>query len=176
MTSPAPSPAGARPRDGWRQQAARVAIGVAAAALLFFLGWMMGRSPAAELERERNEVRALNAVLTAETAAYESAVALEARNFGTANEHLRTAAAALAVLPSDGDIPGFGTEAAAALGEVRATLGATDLNVAVDVESQRATVLRLAGQLDRIATASAATAPAATTPAAAAPATADTLR
>ena len=140
---------------GWRQQALRVVIGLAAAAVLFFLGWMMGRGPVAELQRERDAATIRNAVLTAETAAYESAVALEARNFGTANDHLRAAEAALASISADGNVPGLGADAAASLTEVRATLGATDLNVAVDVESQRASVLRMAARLDEIAAASA---------------------
>ena len=143
--------ASAANRPVWQQQAVRVAIGLAAGALLFFLGWMMGRGPAADFERERDAALTRNAVLSAETAAFRSAVALEARNFGTANDHLRAAAAALGTVPAEGDVPGLGTEAAAALREVRATLATTDLNVAVDVESQRAEVLRLAGRLDEIA-------------------------
>jgi hypothetical protein len=155
MTAPASSSPPAADRPGWRQQAARVGIGLAAAALLFFIGWMMGRGPIAEMERERDAAMTRSAVLAAGTAAYRSAVALEARNFGTANDHLRTAAAALGTIPAEGDVPGLGDDAAAGLAEVRSRLGATDLNVAVDVESQREEVLRLAARLGEIAAASA---------------------
>lgn len=161
MTRPDTTGAPASAQPAWRLQLGRVAIGIAAAAVLFLLGWMMGRGPAADLERERDEARARVAILSAEAAAYRSAVALEARNFGTANDHLRRAGAALATLPAGDEVPGLSEEAVASLGEVRTALDATDLNVAVDVESQRATVLRLAGRLDEIA---AASAPMAATP------------
>ena len=149
MTAPAVSPAPAT-RPVWQQTAGKIAIGLAAAALLFFLGWMMGRAPAADLARERDEALVQNAVLTAEAEAYRSAVALEARNFGTANDHLRAAAAALGAIPAEGDVPGLAGEAAAAVREVQARLGAADLNVAVDVETQRAEVLGLAARLDSL--------------------------
>jgi hypothetical protein len=178
MTTPASPTAPAAARPAWQQQLSRVAIGLAGAALLFFLGWMMGRGPVDQLERERDEARARQAVLAAEAAAYRSAVALEARNFGTANDRLRAAAAALAAIPEDDEVPGLGEDDVAALNEVRAALSRTDLNVAVDVEAQRAEVLRLAGRLDAIAAAWAGTAPA-TLPAGPAPGSdtaTDTLR
>lgn len=149
MTAPA-SAAPAKPRPAWQETAGKIGIGLAAAALLFFLGWMMGRGPAADLARERDEAVVRNAVLTAEAEAYRSAVALEARNFGTANDHLRAAAAALSAIPAEGDVPGLAGEAAASVREVRDALGSTDLNVAVDVESQRADVLGLAARLDEL--------------------------
>ena len=161
MTRPDTPAAAAPARPAWRVQLGRVAIGIAAAAVLFLLGWMMGRGPAAGLERERDEARARVAILSAEAAAYRSAVALEARNFGTANDYLRRAGAALATLPAGDEVPGLSEAAVASLGEVRTALDATDLNVAVDVESQRAAVLRLAARLDEIA---AASAPVPTTP------------
>lgn len=151
MSTAEPSPAAPGRRADWRQQLARIGIGVAAAALLFFLGWMMGRSPVAELEAARDASRTRNAVLTAEAAVYRAAVALEQRNFGTANDYLRRADAALATLPADADDAGLSSGAAAALAEVRSELAGTDLNVAVDVEAQRSSVLQLAAQLDEIA-------------------------
>lgn len=150
MTSPASTTTRSGERPAWQQQGIRIAIGLAAAALLFFLGWMMGRAPAAELEQERDEARARAALLTAQGAVYRSAVALEARNFGTANQHLRSADAALDEIPAEGDVAAIGPEAEAEVREIRAALGATDLNVAVDVETQRGAVLQLAERLNRV--------------------------
>lgn len=168
MTRPETTGTAAPAQSAWRLQLGRVAIGIAAAAVLFLLGWMMGRGPAADLEQERDEARTRVAILSAEAAAYRSAVALEARNFGTANDHLRRAGAALATIPAQEEVPGLSEAGVAALDEVRTALAATDLNVAVDVEAQRATVLRLAGRLDEIA-AESAPAPATPEPASAAP-------
>lgn len=151
MTSPAPAPA----RSTWRGRANLLIAALAAAALLFFLGWMMGRSPVAGLERERDEAGTRAALLGANTALYRAAVALEERNFGTANDHLRRANAALTPLASSDDVPGLGSEASSAVREVRTALAATNLNVAVDVERQRATVLELAARLGRVADAAA---------------------
>lgn len=130
-----------------KQQLVRMAIAVGAAALLFFLGWMMGRSPVGGLDTRLEAAETRIAVLTAEAAAHRAAVALEARNFGTANEHLRQAAAALGRLPAEGDLPGLSEADAAAVREVRTALGGTDLNVAVDVERQRSQVLAFAERL-----------------------------
>jgi hypothetical protein len=168
MTRPETTGTAAPAQSAWRLQLGRVAIGIAAAAVLFLLGWMMGRGPAADLEQERDEARTRVAILSAEAAAYRSAVALEARNFGTANDHLRRAAVALATIPPGDEVPGLSEAGVAALDEVRTALSATDLNVAVDVEMQRATVLRLAGRLDEIAAASEPV-PATPEPASAAP-------
>lgn len=151
MSTAESSPAAPGRRADWRQQLARIGIGVAAAALLFFLGWMMGRSPVAELEAAREASRTRNAVLTAEAAVYRAAVALEQRNFGTANDYLRRADAALGTLPAEGDDAGLSSSAAAALADVRTELAGTNLNVAVDVEAQRSAVLQLASRLDEIA-------------------------
>ena len=150
MTSSTSTSTGAGERPAWQQKGIQVAIGLAAAALLFFLGWMMGRGPAADLERERDEARTHAALLSAQVDVYRSAVALEARNFGTANQHLRSADAALDVVPAEGDVAGIGPEAESALAEIRSTLATTDLNVAVDVETQRAAVLQLAERLDEV--------------------------
>lgn len=135
-------------RAAAKQQIVRIAIAIAAAAVLFLLGWMLGRAPLADLERALATAEARSTVREAAVRIHQAALALEDRNFGTANDHLRGAGAALARLP-EGELAGFTPEATEVVREVETTLGGTDLNVAVDVESQRSAVLRFAARLDQ---------------------------
>ena len=66
MTRPETTGTAAPAQPAWRLQLGRVAIGIAAAAVLFLLGWMMGRGPAADLERERDEAELARVAVDAE--------------------------------------------------------------------------------------------------------------
>ena len=86
-----------------------------------------------------------NRLLMARTDLYRAAADLDQRNFGTANTRLQEAAAALAkVDPSSGDID------AKQLGDLRASIAKTNINVATDLQQQRNRVLELAAQLDAL--------------------------
>ena len=89
----------------------------------------------AETERDAAKDRA--ALMESRGALYRTAIDLDARNFGTANEQLQRAASALARVK--------GSEAQALQSEI----AATDLNVAVDLADQRARVLGFAEQLNQ---------------------------
>ena len=125
-------------------------------AILYFVGLQSGRAQlatqAAKFEVERNGLN--SKVTTAETARdaaldraalmesraalYRTTIDLDARNFGTANTHLKEAASAL------GRVKNPDTS------KLRSAIEATDLNVAVNLGGQRATVLGFADQLNKI--------------------------
>lgn len=75
---------------------------------------------------------------------YRTALDLERRNFGIANTHLKDSAALLSHLEST---PGIDVEKLSAL---RDAVAKTDINVAVDLEAQRNTVLDFAAQLEAL--------------------------
>ncbi len=128
--------------------------------ILYFVGLMAGKAQlsaqAAKFGIERNGLQ--SQVTTAETARdaaldrsammetraalYRTAIDLDARNFGTANNHLKEAATALASVK--------GSDTAALQQEI----GATDLNVAVNLGDQRQKVLGFAEQLNKMMPAS----------------------
>lgn len=134
-------------------------------AILYFVGLQAGKAQLAtqkatfDVERnglqskittangERDAARERAALMEARGALYRAAIDLDARNFGTANTHLKEAATALGAVQKPGIEP------------LRSQISATDLNVAVNLADQRAKVLDLAGQLNRVMPA-ATTAPA----------------
>lgn len=73
---------------------------------------------------------------------YRTMLDVDARNFGTANQRLDEAAAALAQVDRDAIGP-----AALDLEELRRELGELDLRVAEDLEEQRGTLAELARRL-----------------------------
>jgi hypothetical protein len=87
-------------------------------------------------------LRNVKALQQAEIALFESAVELDRRNFGTANEHIRKAGTLLARIEDPAG--GLSLEQIALLGE---DIGLLDINVAVNLEDQRARVLGLAARL-----------------------------
>ncbi len=125
-------------------------------AVLYFVGLQAGKAQVAALEAkfgvERNGLQ--SQVTTAETARdaaldrgammetraalYRTAIDLDARNFGTANDRLKEAATALGRVKTPDTAP------------LRQEIEATDLNVAVDLGSQREKVLGFAQQLNAI--------------------------
>lgn len=87
-----------------------------------------------------------NQLLLARTDLYRTAADLDARNFGTANTRLQAAAAALGqVVTAGGDLD------AGKLATLRAAIAKTNINVATDLQQQRAQVLDFAAQLDALA-------------------------
>ncbi len=124
--------------------------------MLYFVGLMAGKAQLAAQEAkfgvERNGLQ--SQVKTAETARdaaldrsammetraalYRTAIDLDARNFGTANTHLKEAATALSSVK--------GSNTSGLQGEI----GATDLNVAVNLGDQRQKVLGFAEQLNKM--------------------------
>ena len=143
-------------------------------AVLYFVGLQAGKTEVAtqkaafDVERnglqsqittangERDAARERAALMEARGALYRAALDLDARNFGTANNNLKQAAAALQGVQKPAVEP------------IRGQIAATDLNVAVNLGDQRAKVLALAEQLNRAAPA-APTAVPTTTPAPGAP-------
>ena len=125
-------------------------------AVLYFVGLQAGKAQlaaqAAKFGVERNGLQSqLKTAETARDAArdrasmmeasallYRSTIDLDARNFGTANQHLQSAASALGRAK--------GSDTAQLSGEIKAT----DLNVAVDLSQQREKVLDFATQLNKV--------------------------
>ncbi len=148
------------PAKGAGSKAKSVLIGAAVAlvlgALLYFAGLQAGRAQLATqaakfgVERnglsskvttaqsERDAARDRAAMMETRAALYRAAIDLDARNFGTANTHLKEAAAALGRVTNP------------ATSGLRGEIAATDLNVAVNLGDQRATVLGFAAQLNQM--------------------------
>lgn len=101
-----------------------------------------------QLEEARQDLVAAlnrNQLLMARTDLYRTAADLDQRNFGTANERLQEAAAALAkVDATSGDVD------AQQLSALRSSISAMNINVATDLQQQRNQVLDLAAQLDAL--------------------------
>ena len=133
-----------------------VAVVLVLGAVLYFVGLQSGRAQlaaqAAKFDVERNGLN--SKVTTAETARdaaldraammetraalYRTAIDLDARNFGTANTHLKEAATALGRVKSPDT------------SQLRGEIEATDLNVAVNLGDQRTQVLGFAEQLNKV--------------------------
>jgi len=96
-------------------------------------------------QRRLERVGNLNHLLNGRIELYKAAAQLDQRNFGLANAHLRNAAAALSAV----DVAAVGIDATA-FGALRDALAKTDIAVAVDLESQRNSVLRFSADLDAL--------------------------
>ena len=141
-------------------KAKSILIGVATAvvlgAILYFAGLQSGRAQlatqAAKFDVERNGLNskattaqtardaALDraAMMESRASLYRTAIDLDARNFGTANTHLKEAASALGRVKTPDT------------SQLRNQIEATDLNVAVNLGGQRAKVLSFADQLNQM--------------------------
>lgn len=140
---------------------------VALAVGLYFWGLHQGRgelaaqkaqyearigSMQADLQKQTAELAAAGnriSFLQARAAIYRTAVDLDRRNFGTANEHLQEAASFLGKVSGDG--AGLDMDRLAA---VRKSVSQMNINVATDLETQRDQVLELGSQLDAMMPAS----------------------
>lgn len=126
------------------------------ALVVFGVGWMVGARPIDTLSRDVEEAEAraeANALLAeglearldayrALSLLYRTMLDVDARNFGTANERLDEAAAALAQVDPNAIGPA-GTD----LEDLRRELGELDLRVAEDLAQQRDTLAELARRL-----------------------------
>ncbi len=100
----------------------------------------------ADLQKQTVELATANnriAFLQARASIYRTAVDLDRRNFGTANEHLQEAVAFLGKVSGGG--AGLDMDQ---LEVVRTSISQMNINVATDLETQRDQVLKLGSQLD----------------------------
>lgn len=97
-------------------------------------------------EQELAATQNHNLLLMARTDLYRAAAALDQRNFGIANSHLRQVEQAL----DEVDAASAGLDAAR-FNQLRSTLDGLNINVATDLQDQRNKVHGLASQLDAIA-------------------------
>jgi chromosome segregation ATPase len=107
------------------------------------------RAEISDLERERARgaeslaaARVQLALLKTRTLLFETALDLERRNFGTANERLEAAARELAAAREAGGGP--------EIAEIRDEIAGLDLRVAEDLQQQRSRVLALAARLEEV--------------------------
>ncbi|NNF58253.1 MAG: hypothetical protein HKN04_08420 [Rhodothermaceae bacterium] len=142
---PPPSPASAPDRSRLVQILATLGVMLAVGVILFFVGVMQGKKPVprlrdqvalaqARLASSQDEARLHKALALT----YRSALDLDERNFGTANDHLQLAARALDGLS---ETDGTGVD------ELRRLMAETNINVAEDLEGQRARVVSYAQEL-----------------------------
>ncbi len=96
-------------------------------------------------EVELNAAENRGYLFQARAALYRSAIDLDNRNFGTANAHLKEAAESLSKIKSKN-----ATMKVAGIGNLRDAIAKTNINVAVDLEQQRAQVLSFAKQLTEL--------------------------
>ena len=125
---------------------ATLGVMLAVGVILFFVGLMQGKKPIPDLEERaalaearlvssQDETRLHKALALT----YRAALDLDARNFGTANDHLQLAARALDGLS---ETDGTGVD------ELRRLMTETNINVAEDLEGQRARVVSYAQELN----------------------------
>ncbi len=132
-------------------------------AALYFGGWWQARSQfekqRAELEgqlqegetqlQQMQEKLAVTVnrsyLIQARAALYQTLVALDRRNFGTANTHIQEAATVLKAVQAEP----AGVEAEK-LDALRSAVANNNINVAVDLELQRTRVLEFARQLNAL--------------------------
>ncbi|HEX9626535.1 MAG TPA: hypothetical protein VGA00_06305 [Acidiferrobacterales bacterium] len=109
-------------------------------------------------QAQLSELSSANRLLRARFALYQAAAQLDQRNFGSANTHLHEAAGMLA-----GAVPGAGV--AADFEALRDELAGTNIQVAEDLEAQRARVLDFGRRLDALLPANPEGAPSVASPA-----------
>lgn len=137
---------------------------VAAIVLLSLAWWRGGAGPRAEVtqlntelvqsrdaassaQMEREEIRATLTLREAQLALLEANMELDRRNFGIANQHIERAAERLGEIDADAL-----SLDAARLESLREELAGTNLNLATDLAEQRAQLMRLAGDINNLAT------------------------
>lgn len=127
-----------------------IVIAVLIAIALFVAGFLKGRAPIAGLQAQLMQTQAQLVVsqnhsylVEADAALYHTATDLDQRNFGTGNNRLKEAAVALGNVKQDSsniDMNG--------ITQLRTSIIAMNINVAVNLEDQRAQVLKFATQVD----------------------------
>jgi hypothetical protein len=150
-------------RDAMQRIGIGVALALTLGAALYFGGRWHERGRAAgeraerieEVEAVRMELAGARAelaaaedrirLLRARALLFETAVDLDRRNFGTANQHLHAAAEELQAVRVGG--PGMDRQA---LQNLHRAIAATNLNVATDLEVQRAQIMDFLARLDAL--------------------------
>lgn len=94
--------------------------------------------------RQRDHVQNVGSLLRTQVLVYRALADLDARNFGLANDHLSKARTWAAQVKSDGSIDPL------KLKQVVARLQSTNLNVAVNLQQQRAELLQLAADMESL--------------------------
>jgi len=97
-----------------------------------------------ESQRALSQASNRNHLLRARTQLYRAAADLDQRNFGNANDRLRAASTAL------GEVTAGPGQPAGDIAKLRSAIGATDVNVAINLEAQRERILGFARQLDAL--------------------------
>jgi len=136
-----------KPTGKARQMGIKAAVVLGIALIAFLIGWFVGRGPVVEL-RERAESAESSLALMqdhlhmteAVSLLYQTVFDLDARNFGTANDRLDEAAAALERVGIAGS----------ELESLRSTVASTDINVAQDLAGQRTAVIGFADALQSL--------------------------
>jgi hypothetical protein len=150
-------------RDEWRRIGIAAVVTLAVGAVLYFGGrWQERRIAASDraerveeveaarsdLARSRGELAAAEdriRLLRARSLLFETAVDLDRRNFGTANQHLRAASQQLEAVrtgPPSMDVAG--------LRALQRSIAEANLNVATDLGVQRAQVMDFLARLDAL--------------------------
>lgn len=146
--TPSPTPQQeAKPSGKVQKLLVKAGIALGLALVFFLIGWFVARGPVGEL-RERTESAESSLALMqdhlhmteATSLLYQTALDLDARNFGTANDRLDEAAASLQ------RVGVVGSE----MESLRSSVAGMDINVAQDLAGQRASVLGFAEALQAL--------------------------
>jgi hypothetical protein len=105
------------------------------------------RDQAQAAQSQAATLQTQNRVMASRGLLYLAAVALDRRNFGTANDDIQKAQQVLAALPAG--VPGIDT---ARLDALRRTLAATKIEVATDTGAAHTQIITLAAQADALIT------------------------
>jgi hypothetical protein len=138
--------------ERWRPVLIGVALALALGAILYFGGRWQERGQVVAVQEDLDGTRAQLELaedrirlLRARSLLLETAVDLERRNFGTASQHLESAADELAAVRRGG--PAMDMQE---LHSLQRDVAATDLNVATDLQVQRTQVLGFVTRLDAL--------------------------
>ncbi|MEO6908957.1 MAG: hypothetical protein ABI210_13810 [Abditibacteriaceae bacterium] len=119
---------------------------------LYVAGLMKGRAEVSVLQSQLTQAQAHLAIsqnqqylMQADAALYHTAIDLDQRNFGTANDRLKEAADALGKVTQDSTNLNL-----AGIAQLRSSITALNINVAVNLEDQRTQVLTIAMRLDNL--------------------------
>ena len=133
-----------------------IVIAVVTGAVLYGVGWWQGSSQSSsndeqiksELEQARQQLlteRNRTYLMEARGDLYDTTVNLDQRNFGVANSRLQEAAAALAKVED-----GSGSLNISKIQELQKAIAKKNINVAVNLEQQRNTVLSYVNVLNKL--------------------------
>ncbi len=144
---PSVPPQGATPPSKLKKLLTKIAIALGLALLVFLIGLFVGRGPVGDLQERAEQAETHLALMQdhqhmteAAMLLYRTALDLDARNFGTANDRLDESASVLELVGPAGS----------EFESLRTSVAAMDINVAQDLAGQRAAVLGFAETLQSI--------------------------